>query len=276
MNHRPVTPFQIFILVLSVYVLGTLIADLVFELPEDVSALLGYLDNIVCLFFFIDFCIRFQAAENKARFMRWGWIDLLASIPAGGLESAKVVRAFQILRILRAIKSMRIIWQMLFRNRAEGIVTSAAATTLLLVAFGAITMLLVEAPNPDSPINTAEEALWWAFVTVTTVGYGDYYPITTQGRVVAVLLMVSGVGLFGSFAAYIGSLFVADKKVEDDQQQEASLALMQRLLSQVEELTQEVQALRGELKKQPRQQSAEAEISQPAGAEAARAVEAEH
>ncbi|MCQ4326677.1 ion transporter [Stutzerimonas stutzeri] len=251
MQQRPVTPFQIFILVLSIYVIGALLADLFFALPADVSALLGYLDNIVCFFFFLDFWMRLQRAENKLQFMRWGWIDLLASVPAGGLQAAKLFRAFQILRVLRAIKSLQLIWRILFRNRAEGIVASAATATMLLVAFGAITMLLVEAPNPESSINTPEEALWWAFVTVTTVGYGDFYPVTSLGRIVAVMLMVSGVGLFGSFAAYIGSLFVADKSEEDSREQQADREVMNRLLVQVESLTREVQSLRAQLHDTP-------------------------
>ena len=191
--------------------------------------------------------MRLQQAEDKLRFMRWGWIDLLASVPAGGLQAAKLFRAFQILRVLRAIKSLRLIWRILFRNRAEGIVASAATATMLLVAFGALTMLLVEAPNPESSINTPEEALWWAFVTVTTVGYGDFYPVTTLGRIVAVLLMVSGVGLFGSFAAYIGSLFVADRNEEDNRDQLADRETLQRLLVQVECLTEEVRSLKLQL-----------------------------
>jgi voltage-gated potassium channel len=108
-------------------------------------------------------------------------------------------------------------------------------------------MLLVEAPNPESSINTPEEALWWAFVTVTTVGYGDFYPVTTLGRIVAVLLMVSGVGLFGSFAAYIGSLFVADRNEEDNRDQLADRETLQRLLVQVECLTEEVRSLKLQL-----------------------------
>ncbi|EIK52565.1 ion transporter [Stutzerimonas stutzeri TS44] len=249
MKQRAVTPFQIFILVLSFYVLGALVADLFFKLPPDISTLLGYLDTIVCFFFFLDFCVRLQQAEDKWRFMRWGWIDLLASVPASGLQAAKLVRALQVLRILRALKSLQLIWRVLFRNRAEGIVVSAATATLLLVAFGAITMLLVEAPNPQSSINTPEEALWWAFVTVTTVGYGDFYPVTTAGRVVAVLLMVSGVGLFGSFAAYIGSLFVADQNEEEEQRDASDRELMHRLLAQVDNLNQQVQSLRAELQR---------------------------
>jgi voltage-gated potassium channel len=245
MKHRLVTPFQILILVLSIYVVGALMADLLLDLPDDISTLLGYLDNIVWFFFFLDFWMRLQQAESKRQFMRWGWIDLLASIPAGGFQAAKLFRVFQLLRVLRAIKSVRLIWRILFRNRAEGIVASAATATMLLVAFGALTMLLVEAPNPQSSINTPEEALWWAFVTVTTVGYGDFYPVTTEGRIVAVLLMVSGVGLLGSFAAYIGSLFVADRSAEDNRRS-ADGEMLQRLL-QVEALTEEVRSLKLQL-----------------------------
>ncbi len=209
--------------------------------------MLGYLDNVVCFFFFLNFWMRLQQAEDKLRFMRWGWIDLLASVPAGGLQAAKLFRAFQVLRVLRAIKSLRLIWRILFRNRAVGIVASAATATMLLVALGALTMLLVEAPNPQSSINTPEEALWWAFVTVTTVGYGDFYPVTTEGRIVAVLLMVSGVGRFGSFAAYIGSLFVADRSEEGNREQLANREAMQRLLLRVECLTEEVRSLKLQL-----------------------------
>nr|WP_298521919.1 ion transporter [uncultured Halomonas sp.] len=243
-----ITPFQLVLLVLSLYVLGALIADLFFTLSPEMTRLLNYLDIVVCVFFFLDFSVRFYAAPNKRRFMRWGWIDLLASIPAGLFMAGRLVRVVQILRLLRALKSMRMLWRLMFRNRAKGIFASAATTTLLLVAFGSMTILLVESPNPDSPIDTAEEALWWAFVTVTTVGYGDYYPITTLGRVVAVLLMICGVGLFGSFAAYVGSLFIDDQSDEDERQHQASRRMIRHVYQEMGELHAEVRALREEIR----------------------------
>lgn len=246
MNDR-LTPFQLLILVLSFYVLGALAADVLFTLPPQISRLLHYLDLVACLFFFADFCVRFRAAPNKWRFMRWGWIDLVASIPAGLLFAGRLVRVVQVIRLLRAIKSLHMVWRLLFRNRAEGIFASAATATLLLVAFGSMTILLVEGPDPESSIDTAEEALWWAFVTVTTVGYGDFFPVTTLGRMVAVALMVAGVGLFGSFAAYVGSMFVDDQDNEQSRLHRANRDLIRELHGEVRALREEVGALRGEL-----------------------------
>ncbi|WIX31767.1 ion transporter [Salinicola sp. JS01] len=243
-----VSPFQLFVLAMSFYVLAALFASAFLTLPPEIERLIGYLDYVVCAVFFIDFCLRFHRAPNKWRYMRWGWLDLLSCIPAGWFQAARLARVVQVLRILRALRSMELIWQLLFRNRAEGVLASVATATVLLVVVSAVTVLLVEAPDPHSPINTAEDALWWAIVTVTTVGYGDYYPVTTLGRVVAVLLMVCGVGLFGSFAAYVSSLFVEDQGESESRQHKANRRMMRHMIEQVSELQAEIEALRGELR----------------------------
>jgi voltage-gated potassium channel len=100
-----------------------------------------------------------------------------------------------------------------FQNRIKGTFTAAILITLLIVIFSSISILIVE-KSPDSNITTAEDAIWWALVTVTTVGYGDKYPVTTEGRLIAVILMFTGVGLFGVFTGYISSLFVNNRKEE--------------------------------------------------------------
>jgi len=74
-----------------------------------------------------------------------------------------------------------------------------------------IAILQVET-DPRSNIKTAEDALWWSYTTITTVGYGDLYPVTAEGRLIAIVVMTFGVGLFGTFTAYIASVFVKPKE----------------------------------------------------------------
>ena len=83
-----------------------------------------------------------------------------------------------------------------------------------MIIFCSIAILQVE-DDPNSNIKTAEDAIWWAYVTITTVGYGDKFPVTTEGRVIAELLMTVGVGLFGTFTAYLASWFVRETKKEE-------------------------------------------------------------
>jgi voltage-gated potassium channel len=83
-----------------------------------------------------------------------------------------------------------------------------------MLIFGSIAILQVE-QDPNSNIKTAEDSIWWAFVTITTVGYGDKYPVTTEGRIIAAFLMVAGVGLFGTFTGFIASWFMGDKQNRD-------------------------------------------------------------
>ena len=84
---------------------------------------------------------------------------------------------------------------------------------VILIIFSSISVLQFET-DPNSNIKTAEDALWWSYVTITTVGYGDKFPVTSGGRVIGVLLMTAGVGLFGTFTAFVSSWFLADKKNE--------------------------------------------------------------
>jgi voltage-gated potassium channel len=109
---------------------------------------------------------------------------------------ARIARVVRIIRILRAFRSTKILLQYLFRNRSRGTIATASLVSFLMMIFSSIAILNFE-NAPNSNIKSPEDALWWAFTTVTTVGYGDKYPVTTEGRVVAALLMTSSVGLFG-------------------------------------------------------------------------------
>jgi len=206
---------NIIVIVLSIYVLASLLISAFFKLPIELAKLLDLIDNGICVFFLFEFCIRFYRAESKLRFMRWGWIDLLSSIPTVDfLRPGRTLRLIRLLRVLRAFRSTRNLAHHVFRKRTQGAFTTVSVIAVLVLIFSAIAILQVE-DDPNSNIKTAEDAIWWAYVTITTVGYGDKYPVTTEGRIIAAFLMTTGVGLFGTFTGFLASWFVASKKQEE-------------------------------------------------------------
>ena len=215
-QRERLTPFNFFILVLAILSIASISVDLIFSLSPDIKTLIRYADYLVCVFFFSDFCIRFYRAENKLKFMKWGWIDLLASIPLfEPLRYGMFFRILRIFRLIRAIKSLKIITSFFFKNRVESTASLVALLSIVLVFIGALAMLHFEQGSAASNINNAGDALWWAFVTMTTVGYGDFYPVTLEGRIVAGVLMTAGVGLFGTFTGFAANWFVGAQEEKE-------------------------------------------------------------
>jgi voltage-gated potassium channel len=219
-QRQALHPFNLLIFILSVYVIIALLVDAFAKLSPETSKLLRDIDHAICVIFFIDFLTRFFSAKDKLEYMKWGWVDLISSIPIFDIFLvARLFRVVQLLRVLRAFRSMRMIIKYYFKDKVKGAFTSVGIIAILMVIFSAITILDVEKHAPNSNIKTAEDALWWAYVTITTVGYGDKYPVTTTGRIIAVGLITVGMGLFGTFTAYIASWFV-EKREEEEQAKE--------------------------------------------------------
>ena len=203
---------DILIIVLSVYVLIALIIDVFLKLPPEISRVLMIIDDGICVIFLIDFVNRFVRAGNKLRFMRWGWIDLISSIPyIAVLRAGRLFRLVRLLRVLRAFRSTRILIHHIFKSKVKGTMTSVGIITVLIIIFSSISILIVETA-PESNIKSAEDAVWWTVVTVTTVGYGDKYPVTTEGRIIGIVVMIAGVGLIGTYTGFIASLFVGENR----------------------------------------------------------------
>ncbi|MBS1650470.1 MAG: ion transporter [Bacteroidetes bacterium] len=205
--------FNLLIILLSIYVLGALAASTFLKIPDETNKMLNYIDNSICVIFLIDFIIRFKNAENKLKFMKWAWIDLISSIPTFNfMRIGRLFRLIRLIRVLRAFRSIRHIIHHLFKSKISGTLTSVSIIALLTLLFSSIAILQFETA-PNSNIKTAEDAIWWAYVTITTVGYGDKYPVTTEGRVLAAILMTVGVGMFGTFTAFVSSWFVTQNKL---------------------------------------------------------------
>ncbi|MBC7382871.1 MAG: potassium channel family protein [Bacteroidia bacterium] len=207
---------KLLIIILSVYVLIALLIDTFFKLPFEVLNHLNVIDNVICVIFLMDFSVNFCNAENKFSFMKWGWIDLISSIPTlDFMRAGRLLRLIRLIRILRAFRSTKHIVKYIFREKIQGTFTSISIVAILMVIFSSIAILQVE-DDPNSNIKTAGDALWWAYVTITTVGYGDKFPVTTFGRIIAAALITVGVGLFGTFTGFLASWFVESKSVEED------------------------------------------------------------
>src|SRR5712671_2571805 len=125
---------DILIIVLSVYVLIALLSDIFLKLPVEVSRMLRIIDDGICIIFIIDFFIRFFQSKNKLEFMRWGWIDLVSSIPyVAVLRAGRLFRLIRLLRILRAFRSTRVLIEYVFRSKVNGTMTAVGVITVLII-----------------------------------------------------------------------------------------------------------------------------------------------
>ncbi len=235
-SAKKLTGFQLLMLVLCIYVLGALLVEVAFKLPPQVSSLLQTLDTVICFIFLADFFHRLYRAENRLAFLKWGWIDFISSIPMLSVfRWGRIVRVVRLLRILRGVRSTKFILRALFENRAKGTFSTVVLVTVVLLIFSSIAILNVETV-PGANIKTAGDALWWAIATITTAGYGDKYPVTSEGRIIGVVLMITGVGFFGTLTAYIASLFLNPKKTDEASETEVAreLRLLRERMEAVE------------------------------------------
>jgi len=211
---KKLSGLDLIIFILTIYVLISLLIDTIFDIDEEYHILLQYIDFGICGVFFLEFWYKLYKADDKKAYLKWGWIDLLSSIPMyDSLRFGRILKLIRIVRIFRTFKSLNDFYNQVYTNKAESALSSVVVLAILLVITSAFAILQFE-NHPDSNILNAEDALWWAYVTITTVGYGDKYPVTTEGRALAVILMTFGVGIFGTFAAYISSLFLSNSKKE--------------------------------------------------------------
>jgi voltage-gated potassium channel len=212
-------PYEFYMLVLSLVSLIVLAADTLWSFNPQTHAVLSYADTLLCILFIADFVRSFVLAPNRTRyFLRGGWLDLLSSIPTVGiLRLGRLSRIARIIRLFRAMRSFRAIGQTLSRHKRESALLAAGTVCLLMTIFASVAILQFE-QHPDSNIRTAGDAIWWAFATVTTVGYGDHFPVTLEGRLTAAMLMAAGVGLFGTLSGLVASWFLHERDEGDSDQ----------------------------------------------------------
>jgi voltage-gated potassium channel len=182
-----------------VYVALGFIVD---DLPAGERPELGAAELILTGLFVVEFASRILAARSRSGYFRGHWIDVIALAPP--------IRVFRVLRLLRLLRLVRA-FAGLYRAgmHVHGLARHKGFAWLLLAWLGVMVVcsawMYIAEKGINKAVDNPFDALWWGVGTLTTAGYGDVYPQTTEGRLAAMALMLLGIGLFGAITATITS-----------------------------------------------------------------------
>lgn len=220
------------------------LAIVVWELVQGTSALLGTLGTAIWVIFIAEFAIRFALAPDKPAFLKSNWLTIIALV----VPALRLFRALRALRAVRALRGIRLVRIVGTANRSMAALKSTlsrrgfgyvAGLTLLVVTLGAAGMLDFEnAREVDGGFETYWDALWWTGMLITSIG-SEFWPVTTEGRVLTLLLSLYGLAVLGYITGTLASYFVG----RDAEQAAGPLAGSREMKL----LMKELQSLRAEL-----------------------------
>lgn len=199
-------------------------------LPATAGALCNAMVTTSWVIFAADYLVRLLLAPRRWIFVRSNLLDL----------AAVALPALRPLRLLRLFALVGVVHRTIGASLRGRVAIYVGGATSFVIFLAALAVLDAERSAPDASIITIDDALWWAMTTVTTVGYGDLYPVTIAGRFVAVALMLCGIALLGTVTASLASWFLDRVREVEEHSQNATRR-------DVALLTQEVMALRREL-----------------------------
>ncbi len=195
-------------LLLILYVLTQLALEVIIPFSVSTIKIFLWIDFSICLIFLFDWIYFFFKSENKAQYTKLRFFDLISSIPF-----TQILRPFRILRLIRLVRTLRMIrglkatfplFRIILKNPARSALTIYMLLTFVIFTYCAVGLYNFEY-GVNENINNIEDVIWMAFTTLTTVGYGDLYPITTGGRIITAILVLNGLGLFGLLTAEIAA-----------------------------------------------------------------------
>lgn len=216
------SPIEMAMMILSLLSVIIVLVMTFGRLDSETYRLLFFIDSGICMIFMLNFFIGLFRARDKLFFIKHHWVDFIASIPA--IEALRMARLFQILRVIRLIRMSRSLLLPLIKQRKQATLASLLVAMVTILTLASVIILIVESGTEGANIQTAEQAIWWALVTISTVGYGDHYPVSTAGHIIGGVVIVSGVSFFGVISGYMASVFVAPDEAERQERHDASKA----------------------------------------------------
>lgn len=215
MRARLLKYWDALIIVLSLYTVSGFFIEIVTKIPPAVVFWLDWFDFGICILFLIDWVGYFAASKDKWKYFKYHLLDLISSIPfvqiLRPLRIARAARVVRLVRLVRGFRGAEKAFRILAKNRARSAMTIYISITAIIYLYGTLGIFNFEY-GVNKNIKNFGDAMWMAFTTLTTVGYGDCYPVTGGGRVLCSLLVLTGMGLFSLFTAEFASFILKEVK----------------------------------------------------------------
>jgi voltage-gated potassium channel len=216
--------YMIVVLILTLFSLAVMAVQFLLPQGTETWKLVNFYNNLTCVFFLIDFALHMIAEPVKRDYFigQRGYFDLLGSIPSFGVSQfTGLLRLFRLSRLLRLRRFMnpenrQLLKNEILNNRGNYAALITVLLAVLVISTASIFVLFFESQSPDANITTSGDSIWWAAVTITTVGYGDKFPVTLGGRLTAVFVMFSGVGIIGALASILASVLIPQPKKPEE------------------------------------------------------------
>lgn len=216
--------YEIVFALLAIVTVSISFFDILEKIDLNNHSRLLLIDNTINVIFIIDYFTRFFLAEKKSVFFRKNIPDFIAILPFNALFKAlRIVKLFRVLKLAKLAKVFRF-FALIVRvhKRLKAVLHSHGLIysiwfACFIILLGAVGIFFAE---KGESIKTFQDAVWWAFVTTTTVGYGDISPSGHIGRFIAAILMITGIGTIGMVTSSISVYFIqqasSSKEVEAD------------------------------------------------------------
>jgi voltage-gated potassium channel len=225
------TSYEFFIISLTGFSVFLILFQYYYDPLGQVLVAVFVFDYIVSIILTVDFAIRIKKSKQRYKYFLTHLYEIPALIPlytlttletdtvyGAALKSLRLVQIFRLMHVL----SRTLIMMDEIKNRILYVVL----LSLITVTMGAFTMYVVEHNAPDSKITSLGDAFWWAAVTVTTVGYGDVYPVTVEGRVIATVIMVIGIAILSILISTVGAQFIESKMKTQRRREENNIKVL--------------------------------------------------
>ena len=200
--------WEVFILGVSILSVFNLLLIGIVRSPH-LDQVFVIMDALLTVIFLLDLNRRLVVAEDRRTYLvkGYGWVDVLAAFPI--LRILRVLRIVRVAMVMQRLGGPLNAFKAFFSNRAAGGLLSVLLVAILVLEFGALAILAVEDSDPSANIQTASDAVWYVLVTMSTVGYGDFFPVTELGRLIGSLIIVVGVGVFGTLTGFLANAFLS-------------------------------------------------------------------